>query len=117
MESDQKRAFLAVVLSGAVLFLWQMFFVPKTVPVTNNPVTQVVNQAQTTKNLKINEVQSTKSVQVTKSINVEEFNVENTVGSFNISNELTILDSKSAEAVFEFKSIKTTLEELIYSKC
>ena len=83
MESDQKRAFLAVVLSGAVLFLWQMFFVPKTVPVTNNPVTQVVNQSHTTSKPTDNAVQLAKSAQVVKSTNVEEFNVENTAGSFN----------------------------------
>ena len=29
MESDQKRAFLAVILSGVVLFGWQHFFAPQ----------------------------------------------------------------------------------------
>jgi len=45
MQSDQQRAFLAVILSGIVLFLWQYFFVPKVVNTLPSPQTNVATVA------------------------------------------------------------------------
>ncbi|MBI2521424.1 MAG: membrane protein insertase YidC [Bdellovibrio sp.] len=45
MESEQRRALVAVVLSGIVLFAWQYFFVPKTPPA---PITENVAVKSTT---------------------------------------------------------------------
>ena len=42
MGSDQKRVFLAVVLSGIVLVVWQTFFAPK--PVIGPKVEQYKNR-------------------------------------------------------------------------
>ena len=41
MGSEQKRAFLAVILSGIVLFAWQFYFAPK----VEKPITQKSVQA------------------------------------------------------------------------
>ena len=41
LNSDQKRAFLAVLLSGVVLFGWQYFFAAKT---NQNSLTTTVKQ-------------------------------------------------------------------------
>ncbi|MBH47010.1 MAG: hypothetical protein CME71_02440 [Halobacteriovorax sp.] len=46
MGSDQKRAILAVILSGIVLFSWQAFFAPKVTPVAPKTVANTANVAQ-----------------------------------------------------------------------
>lgn len=43
MSSDNKRALLAVIISGLILFLWQFFFAPKT-----NTAAKLANQAVVT---------------------------------------------------------------------
>ncbi len=45
MLSEQKRAFLAVLLSGLVLFSWQFFFAPKTTTKQDNKVTSAADGA------------------------------------------------------------------------
>ncbi|OFZ14221.1 MAG: hypothetical protein A2X86_05045 [Bdellovibrionales bacterium GWA2_49_15] len=45
MESEQRRALIAVILSGIVLFAWQYFFIPKT-PKSEAPAEAIV-QSQT----------------------------------------------------------------------
>ncbi|MCT4642456.1 MAG: membrane protein insertase YidC [Bacteriovoracaceae bacterium] len=47
MGSDQKRALLAVVLSGVILFGWQYFFAPKN-PVVDTPQNNEIKQVHVT---------------------------------------------------------------------
>lgn len=50
MQSDQQRAIWAVILSGAVLFLWQFFFVPN-VTLTKDPVAPKVEVSSTSQEI------------------------------------------------------------------
>ena len=55
MESDQKRALAAVILSGLVLFGWQKFFAPVNVDLK---VIIVTNTVYNKDNLALNQSQS-----------------------------------------------------------
>jgi hypothetical protein len=49
MESDSKRAIIAVILSAIVLFGWQYFFPTAPIIGTNTPVTEVENTVNNTR--------------------------------------------------------------------
>jgi YidC/Oxa1 family membrane protein insertase len=109
MNSDQKRAFLAVTLSGLILFGWQYFFAPKqTAPVAN---TAQVGQPVNTNNSNHSNVNSLSGQN--KAVETVIENDENSpiVGKFTISsnglsitmnNYFQILDMTNEQAEKKF---------------
>jgi len=111
MESDQKRAFLAVVLSGAVLLLWQMFFAPKTIQAPNQARQEVASKfgqkgkaTDLARGAVVKDSFDKNSIDQ-KSADVQEYHLENKIGSYQFTNDLTFLDARNIDAVFTFKSI------------
>ena len=73
MESDQKRALMAVILSGLVLFGWQKFFAPVSVETKNSIVPQVVDEkGKFDSNLRVNSVKKD-TVQTIDHNNINKF--------------------------------------------
>jgi YidC/Oxa1 family membrane protein insertase len=63
MNSDQKRAFLAITLSGAILFGWQYFFAPKqTAQTVNNQAPQTSAAPVVANNANIQQASATNNV-------------------------------------------------------
>ena len=113
MGTDQRRAILAVVVSGIILFGWQYFFAP---PVNNAPVTKTVSTStEATDNLestKDNSISSSNSVKPVVSIDnttLEVFTLKNSQYEYSFNNYLTLIDvisnaDKSFSSVFTSKN-------------
>ena len=111
MGSDQKRVFLAVVLSGIVLVVWQSFFAPKPViaPKVEQYKNSVANQNKsgpkfqeleahgTTSN---NEIEEKKS-----SVKVQSVTLSKGDYSFSLDNKLVLRNSTNANSIIDFNSI------------
>src|SRR5690606_36226119 len=101
MGSDQKRAILAVVLSGLILFGWQYFFAPKTVP-SNNVQTE-------TKSVETTTVPQTQTAlnneEVVKVQEVETFVLTNSRAAFTLDNFLSVKDARFNNADVLLKEI------------
>ncbi len=111
MGSDQKRAFLAVALSGLVLVLWQMYFVPQPVPVSKTESaaqTKTINKDESGF-AAIPAVEDTSSSDSSKIINPEALLTEHTLSDaghrFIFRNDLSIRNILNHKAVFDFQSI------------
>jgi YidC/Oxa1 family membrane protein insertase len=106
MENDQKRAFMAVVLSGIILFGWQYFFAPKKVQtqaptnvITRTNVDNTSSSAINNTNV-VNEIKEVKTVNQ----NLESFKIFNETVSLSINNELEILDLNNHNEIFTYRS-------------
>lgn len=92
-NSDQKRMFLAVVLSGIILFGWQYFFAPK--PGVNTPpatTSQTVDSKAPVSDSKLSETQAaqTSAVDPTKEpINLQSLELKNGDFSFVLNSDLS----------------------------
>ncbi len=110
MNSDQKRAFLAVVLSGIILFGWQKFFAPKIAP---KRVVETQQQMQVKESPIVGQAIHEKSPTGTaleSSSNATEFNkklvsLKNKETLLEISNDFDIQDYKAHTNVFPFREI------------
>lgn len=110
-NTDQKRAFVAVLLSGFVLFGWQYYFAPKTQVVA--PTAPIEPVAKTTTNT--NTSPSTSSTATlnntaagtpaTAPISLQTFTLNKDKFVFSLSNDLTITDLRNSNSVFDFKSL------------
>lgn len=108
MGSDQKRAFLAVILSGIVLFTWQTFFAPKPAlnsvkekTVAEKNIAGVNHENNTQKMVKPLDQVSNNSLNQ----NLEKFTINNENYSITINNKLEVLNFESRDSVFNFKEI------------
>lgn len=111
MGTDQRRAILAVVVSGIILFGWQYFFAP---PVTNAPVvkTDVTNINSSEENDKIskNVIKSeTDSKNIEVSSELSTFSLKNSQYEYSFNNNLTLVDvisnaDKSFSSIFTSKN-------------
>jgi YidC/Oxa1 family membrane protein insertase len=105
MGSDQKRAILAVILSGAILFGWQYFFAPAP-NFTTNTTSSIDNDSTSINNT---EVSINTSVQIsdTKStINENEiFSLVSDKNTYKISSNLSVLDAGSSSTNVEFSKM------------
>ncbi|MFZ8932888.1 MAG: membrane protein insertase YidC [Bacteriovoracaceae bacterium] len=101
MGAEQKRAFLAVVLSGIVLFTWQFYFAPKAVkPTVQNKETKT----QDTKVLaKENNVVTTEVPEEKQ--NLQNFSIGQENAEFVTNNALQVTNYNNPEAKFSFQSI------------
>jgi len=94
MKDDQKRTFLAVILSGIILFGWQYFFAPKTdYTETMKNKTEKVTSDSGTDDIVIDE-SLVKDVEV-KSF--QTFDLKNKTSFFKINNQLDVVDAMSFE--------------------
>jgi YidC/Oxa1 family membrane protein insertase len=112
MGSDQKRAFLAVILSGVVLFTWQSFFAPKTPPAevkqeaaqtANNNPKAVANSTGT--NAAVEKTNAPMAAAAAGEQNTEKFTdyqLNNGEQSFVVDNFFRIKDAKNPKSVFTF---------------
>lgn len=106
MGADQKRFFLAISLSGLVLVLWQMYFVPPVQEVQNtvktnsdplnSPSPQAVDSDQAT---------PAKSGTVASDVEVATFPLVNAGHKFQFGSDLTVENIFNDVAVFDFQSI------------
>ena len=96
MSGDQKRAFIAVVISGAILFGWQYFFAPKPMKATSEQ-TSLVNKPVTTDVVGASDTSLLSGT--------EKFTLNNDHISFEISNTLGVKNIKFDQAVFSFADI------------
>ena len=108
MDAEQKRLFLAVVLSAIVLFGWQVFFAPKiltTQDITvqeNHPFPD--NQPQSSRGGRpVENVK--KNGSLTTKLNLQNIILENFDSSLHLSSDLTIYDYKTNNARFPFFDI------------
>ncbi len=102
MGAEQKRAFLAVVLSGIVLFTWQFYFAPKAVkPVIKEnqiPVAQASSAP-------VAEMKEAAEVTSEKALNLEAYSIGAEKSEFVINNALQVTNFNNPDAKFSFQSI------------
>ncbi|MCB9094756.1 MAG: membrane protein insertase YidC [Halobacteriovoraceae bacterium] len=100
MKSDQQRAFLAVVISGIILFVWQFYVAPKKKPSNGTVVQNQTSAAPTAQPTNAQTVETTTKQEQTPT-NVakienapgETFIVSNSNYKFEITNYLTVTDA------------------------
>jgi len=112
MNNDQRRMFLAVALSAAVLFIWQAYFAPKDQFGTKKPsvTTAVKNTVEPTKNNPTTDnSNTTTSNPVNKatapSKELKTYTLENEKGHITLNNSLGIVDFSNADAKYDFKKV------------
>lgn len=113
-NTDQKRAFIAVLLSGLVLFGWQYYFAPKTpvatAPVTATPATAVDLAAKpAASEATLNAGAPTAETVPTT---VQPFTLKKDQYEFTINNDLSVVDMKNPNSVFDFKSLAESAKPL-----
>lgn len=115
-NTDQKRAFIAVLLSGLVLFGWQYYFAPKTpvattVPATTSPVATdtSVKPVDSASTATLNAATPAAEVAPTT---IESFTLKKDAYEFTINNDLSIVDMKNPNSVFDFKSLSDSAKPL-----
>ncbi len=109
LNSDQKRAFIAVVLSGVVLFGWQYYFAPKN---TENTLKTAVKQEAAlakTETTTSPTSPATLSGSTTTPAAIPTTIVASTLKhndfEFTINNDLSVTDMKNPNSVFSFGSL------------
>lgn len=103
MGSEQRNALIAVVLSGAILFGWQYFMVPKAAPTAPAPVAQVSQpQAPLAGEAAVNTAQ-TAPAPVEPQVE-EVFEITGGGVSLAYDNSLSIMDFTNPQSAFDFKS-------------
>ncbi len=116
-NQDQKRAFIAVLLSGVVLFGWQYYFAQK----TPAPVAATAQPIATTTDLKAqpkSENPATLSAgtpadaAASAPITIQPFTLKLNQFEFSLTNDLTITDMKNPNSVFDFKSLSDSAAPL-----
>ncbi len=111
-NSDQKRMFLAVVLSGIILFGWQYFFAPK--PVANNQTeikSQTIDQKSPVSEAKLEGADPSiaTSTEVNKEpINLQSIELKNGDYSFAFNSDLSFENAANPNSVFPFSGIADT---------
>jgi YidC/Oxa1 family membrane protein insertase len=120
MGNDQKRAFIAVILSGFILFFWQFYFAPKVSPQPKNvPVAEVQNNNTPTsleQEEEKNEVQL-ESVIITNENTTIKFNNQlafSNITSLNSDSSLKAITGVGSSLSFFFKN-NDTFAPLLFS--
>lgn len=110
LNSDQKRAFVAVLLSGIVLFGWQYYFAPKN---KENTLVTTVKQEAAAKVENKNAAQSstpatmsaTTATPAAQPTTITSSTLINNEFEFKINNDLSVTDMKNPNSVFSFGSL------------
>lgn len=109
-SSEQKRAVLAILLSGLVLFVWQAYFAPKT-PISPQTTVTRDNDQETSKQngtveKSVSKTDDVSTVKAPDSVSEAKTHVIEIPGyKFNLLSDLTVSDIKSKDAVFPFLEI------------
>jgi YidC/Oxa1 family membrane protein insertase len=111
-NSDQKRAFIAVLLSGLVLFGWQYYFTSKTpatlnpTPVTNAPVNDKANtSAPAPATLGTATSGSPAQAGTVAPNTLVEYKLSNDKNTFVFNNDLSFTNSTSDISLFDLKNL------------
>ena len=117
-NTDQKRAFIAVLLSGLVLFGWQYYFAPKTPVATNAPAKEI----PTTKDLTVQPTAASPTGTATLGAGtataeaapttLQSYTLKKDQFEFTINNDLSVVDMKNPNSVFDFKSLSDSAQPL-----
>ncbi|PIK14319.1 membrane protein insertase YidC [Halobacteriovorax sp. JY17] len=104
MNNDQKRMFLAVVLSGLVLFGWQTYFAPQQPAVVEADATKQIAEKAIEKNAANTAKLGTEVVKKNDvvSTSVEAFTLSNNGHSVTVNSDLSIQDFVNPGAAFDF---------------
>jgi YidC/Oxa1 family membrane protein insertase len=110
MKDDQKRAFLAVFLSGLILFGWQYFFAPKTdysqtMKKKSDETKTIKSEVDTNNNEKVNFEANDEVLTTSKLVN---FEIRNKVNYYKINNFLQIEEATSFENDSHFEKYFTS---------
>lgn len=112
-NSDQKRAFTAVLLSGLVLFGWQYFFAPK--PVENAINKTVKEEVAKNPQASLPSPQAAPTLSPTAQTTpttIANFTLKNGDYEFSINNDLSVTQLKNPNSVFSFNSLTDTATPL-----
>lgn len=107
-NTDQKRAFIAVLLSGLVLFGWQHFFAPKPVaaPAVETAKTAVPPTSDLTAKPATNDPASaTMTAPTAAPVTLAAYTLTKDNYSITINNDLSIVDMKNPNSVFDFNGL------------
>ncbi len=115
-NSDQKRAFLAVVISGLILFGWQVYFAPKKTAITEDKTTAATTAAPVTteKAAPTGETTLSQGNTATAAIDSKEpVNLSNVVlkngdYEFHLNSDLSFENAKNPNSVFPFSDLGET---------
>jgi len=103
MNNDQKRMFLAVVLSGLVLFGWQTYFAPPRPVVADAPVVRSQEDAAPIVSKTRNTVITDKgTLPVETSSEISTYTISNNGFSVDINSDLSIKNFVNPSAVYDF---------------
>jgi YidC/Oxa1 family membrane protein insertase len=100
-QTDHKRALLAILLSGLVLFSWQYYMGPKA---NSTPTVQVKENETKNENNKV-ETKSTTENQATNTTPtavISNFNLKTENSSYEFSSDLTLKNATNKNALVEF---------------
>ncbi len=105
MSNDQKRMFLAVVLSGLVLFGWQTYFAPVQKPIVENAASEQIKAKSMQKNINSQASEVAPAVantDVSAPVELKSFTLNNNDHSVVINSDLSIQDFVNPGAAFDF---------------
>ena len=104
MNNDQKRMFLAVVLSGLVLFGWQTYFAPQQQAIVETDASKQIQDKAIQKEVSKATHQETEIVrkETPVSSDVKAFTLSNNGHSVVINSDLSVQDFTNPGAVFDF---------------
>lgn len=116
-NTDQKRAFIAVLLSGLVLFGWQYYFAPKT-PVGAEAPAKPIETTQDLKEQPKTDKPTTATIgaadpaAVVNPVTIQPFTLKKDNYEITLNNDLTVIDMKNPNSVFDFKSLTDSAQPL-----
>lgn len=115
-NTDQKRAFIAVLLSGLVLFGWQHYFAPKTPVATNAPAKEIPTTVDPTATATTATAAGATLTAGTPAAEapatLQSYTLKKDQFEFTINNDLTVKDLKNPNSVFDFKSLSDSAQPL-----
>lgn len=107
MGSEQKRAFLAVVLSGVVLFTWQFFFAPKTKKtqesVTTTTATTSAESKTQSEHTTTNSPEQKTIVERAQSAQEQTFTISKGENTLSFTNTLKFTNLKSSRSFHSYE--------------
>jgi YidC/Oxa1 family membrane protein insertase len=107
LNSDQKRAFVAVLLSGVVLFGWQYFFAAKNVETA--PVTaakqEIVAKTAENKDAAASLTPETATAAASQPMTITTNTLVHNGFEFRINNDLSVTEMKNPNSVFNFHAL------------
>jgi len=110
MEADQKRMFLAIVLSGVILFGWQFYFNPQSAQdkivqkqVTTNVATQAVVKSTGSKEATISAIPQ--DAPVASAAETVYLKLSSPLTNFNFNNSLSFVDIENSNAISSFAKL------------